>query len=87
MFRKKSEVLFTNNGDGKEVKINLTDNYFNTHAEIKLENGHVIACIDRDYFQNRNSAVEYTLTVAPGMDMALCFAMCLAMDQRMSMER
>ncbi|CAF9903383.1 MAG: hypothetical protein GOMPHAMPRED_000220 [Gomphillus americanus] len=81
----KSEVVFINNGDGKEVKIDLKDNYTNTHAEIKLDNGHVVACIDRDFWSGRNllGANQYMLTIAPGMDIALCVAMCLAMDERM----
>lgn len=44
-----------------------------------------MACIDRDFWTKRSllGASEYMLTVAPGMDIALCVAMCLAMDERM----
>jgi uncharacterized protein YxjI len=76
--KQKSDVSFTNNADGQPVQIHLAENFFNTKADIRLPNGHVIATIDRGFW----SVNKYNVTIAPGMDMALCVAMCICVDER-----
>ena len=81
----KSEALFINNADGKEVKIFSKNDFVHYHGELKLDNGHVVGRIDRNLWAARNLLLKrkYVLTIAPGMDIALCVAMCLAMDERL----
>ena len=71
--------------DGQEITIHLKENFFDSHAEIRLDSGHVIACIDRQLWSARSmfgGAQTYQLTVAPGMDISLAVAMCVCMDER-----
>ena len=76
--------------DKQPITIHLKENYFDSHAEIKLPSGHVIACIDRNMWSARSifgGAQTYMLTIAPGMDISIAVAMCICMDERMKDRR
>ena len=86
----KSEVQFINSIDQQKITIHLKENFFDSHAEIKLDNGHVICCIDRKIWSGRSifgGAQTYQVTVAPGMDLSVCVAMCVCMDERLKERR
>ncbi|MCJ1323491.1 hypothetical protein MMC10_000152 [Thelotrema lepadinum] len=86
----KSELKFINSINQQPITIHLKENFFDSHAEIKLDNGHVICCIDRNVWSGRSmlgNAQTYQVTIAPGMDLALCVAMCVIMDERLKERR
>ncbi|KAG6005984.1 hypothetical protein E4U21_007477 [Claviceps maximensis] len=64
----------------------MTGNWLDSSAEIQCERtGATVARIDRkllnarDFFGNQQT---YALVVAPGVDMALMVALCVALDEK-----
>lgn len=64
----------------------MKGNWLDTSADIVQEsNGAVVARIDRKLFNAREAFMgtqTYHLTVAPGADLALMAAMCIALDEK-----
>lgn len=80
----KSDVSFVNSIDQQPITIRLNYKWYDDN-EIRLANGHMIACIKQDLSSGRfiaGGARTYQLTVASGMDMSVCVAMCVIMDDR-----
>ncbi|KAF2702685.1 DUF567-domain-containing protein [Pleomassaria siparia CBS 279.74] len=70
---------------GKAESLIMEGNFFDTTAEIKDEStGRSVARIDRKFLTGREIFAQqqtYVVTVAPGMDMAIVVAMCVALDE------
>ncbi|MCJ1355037.1 MAG: hypothetical protein MMC33_005028 [Icmadophila ericetorum] len=76
----KSTIQFTNVTDGQPVKIVIKGNFFDTEAYIRV-NDLTIARINRK-FVNIIGPQKYTVTVAPGADVAMVMAICICLDER-----
>jgi len=63
----------------------MKGDFFDTSADIKDEStGRSVARIDRSFFNAREllgGQQTYVVTIAPGVDMALIIAMCIALDE------
>lgn len=89
LFGSKAIISFTTKA-GKQVTLSMKGNWRASRAEIVDEsNGMTIAYITRDLksLENFISHVamgqqSYTVTIAPGVDMALVAAMCICMDEK-----
>jgi uncharacterized protein YxjI len=72
--------------DGSTVNLVMSGNWFDTYADIVDEaTGAVAARIDRQVLNKREifgGQQTYALVVAPGVDMALMVAACVAMDEK-----
>lgn len=74
--------------DGKEHIFTMRGDWLDSQAEIVLgddKNGPVVGLIDRKFFNKREffgGQQTYAVTVAPGMDMALLVALCIALDEK-----
>lgn len=74
--------------DGKEHIFSMRGNWLDSSAEIILgedKNGPVVGRIDRKFFNTREffgGQQTYAVTIAPGMDMALAVALCIALDEK-----
>lgn len=81
----KATVLFKN-FDGTEIKLKMSGNWFDTAADIVDETtGAVVARIDRRLLNKREllwGQQTYALSVAPGVDMAVMVAACVALDEK-----
>ncbi|KAH8175181.1 LURP-one-related domain-containing protein [Sarocladium implicatum] len=81
----KATVSFKN-FDGKDMKLKMKGNWFDTAADIVEEtSGAVVARIDRRLINKREllfGQQTYALTVAPGVDMAMMVAACVALDEK-----
>ncbi|KAG5980577.1 hypothetical protein E4U54_006765 [Claviceps lovelessii] len=64
----------------------MTGNWRDTSADIQCERtGATVARIDRKLFNAREllgNQQTYALVVAPGVDMALMVALCVALDEK-----
>ena len=78
-------ATFTNQADGKPVILKLSGNFVASSIDITNKvTGQVVAHIDRKLLGWRELAADadtYTVTVAPGMDIAIVLAMCAALDE------
>ncbi|KAJ4302447.1 hypothetical protein N0V88_002591 [Collariella sp. IMI 366227] len=85
LFGSKARATFTTS-QGKPVTLMMKGNWLDTSADIVQEsNGAVVARIDRKLFNVREAFMgtqTYHLTVAPGADLALLAAMCIALDEK-----
>lgn len=81
----KATVIFKN-FDGKEVRLTMKGGWFDTAADIVDEStGAVVARIDRRLLNKREllfGQQTYALSVAPGVDMAVMVAACVALDEK-----
>lgn len=81
----KATVLFKN-FDGREIKLTMSGGWFDTSADIVEESsGTVVARIDRRLLNKREllfGQQTYALSVAPGVDMAMMVAACVALDEK-----
>ena len=81
----KATVLFKN-FDGKELKLTMKGDWFDTAADIVEESsGAVVARIDRRLLNKREllfGQQTYAVTIAPGVDMAMMVAACVALDEK-----
>lgn len=72
--------------DGRDIVLKMKGNWFDTAADIVEESsGAVVARIDRSLLNKREllwGQQTYALTVAPGVDMALMVAACVALDEK-----
>ncbi|KAJ3494105.1 hypothetical protein NLG97_g4296 [Lecanicillium saksenae] len=87
LFGSKATGTFTA-PDGKTHIFGMRGNWLDSKAEIILgedKAGPVVAIIDRQFFNKREffgGQQTYAVTVAPGMDMALAVALCIALDEK-----
>ncbi|KAF2455905.1 tubby C-terminal-like domain-containing protein [Lineolata rhizophorae] len=81
----KAVATFISAGTGKQESLLMKGNFFDSRAEIVDEStGNLVAVIDRKFMNASEllfSQQTYALTVAPGVDMALMVAMCIALDE------
>jgi len=81
----KATVTFMSKGGHAET-LTMKGNWRDTSADIVCENtGAVVARIDRKLLNKRElmgSQQTYALIVAPGVDMALMVAACVALDEK-----
>lgn len=81
----KSTASFTSKQTGQNEILALKGNWVDSHAEITNKStGAVVARIDRNIFKGRDwfgGASTYALIVAPGVDMAIMCAICIALDE------
>ena len=85
----KSDISFINAQTGQRVVLKIKGNFFDTSAEIRLDNM-VVARIDRKLWNAAEllgGKQTYWLTVAPGMDMACAVAACICLDERRNENR
>lgn len=74
--------------DGKEHVFTMRGDWLDSQADIVLgedKNGPAVGLIDRKFFNKREffgGQQTYAVTVAPGMDMALLVALCIALDEK-----
>lgn len=72
--------------DGRTVTLTMSGNWRDTRADIvDTETGAVVARIDRKLLNLREifgNQQTYTLIVAPGVDMAIMTAVCIALDEK-----
>jgi uncharacterized protein YxjI len=72
--------------DGKTEKLVMKGHWMDTNADIVCERtGATLARIDRKLLKARELLTNnqtYALTIAPGVDMALMVAMCVALDEK-----
>ncbi|KAG5982848.1 hypothetical protein E4U55_001255 [Claviceps digitariae] len=72
--------------NGTEETLVMTGNWRDTRADIQCERtGATVARIDRKLFNARQlfgNQQTYALVVAPGVDMALMVALCVALDEK-----
>ncbi|KAF4119514.1 Pfam:DUF567 [Geosmithia morbida] len=72
--------------DGRTVRLIMKGNWFDTSADIvDEETGAVAARIDRKLVNARElfgDGQTYAVTIAPGVDMALMAAACVALDEK-----
>ncbi|KAL2021848.1 hypothetical protein VTK56DRAFT_6622 [Thermocarpiscus australiensis] len=82
----KATATFTSTRTGAPVSLVMKGNWVDTSADIVDQaTGAPVARIDRKLLNAREllfGAQTYHLTVAPGVDMALMVAMCIAMDEK-----
>lgn len=87
MFGSKATGTFTA-PDGREHIFTMRGDWRDMQADIILgedKNGPVAGLIDRQFFNKRQllgGQQTYAVTVAPGMDMALLVALCIALDEK-----
>lgn len=85
-FGTKLTATFRNTaGDGREISLILKGDIIDRSAEIRTEDGIVVARIMRQ-FANAGQVFfdqqTYVLTVAPGVDIALLLAICICLDEK-----
>ncbi|KAF2022347.1 hypothetical protein BU24DRAFT_488573 [Aaosphaeria arxii CBS 175.79] len=85
-FGSKAHGTFTSK-NGKQEKLTMTGNFFDTYADITDESqgGLIVARIDRKLLSGKDiffGQQTYALMVAPGVDMALMAALCICMDEK-----
>ncbi|KAF2264245.1 DUF567-domain-containing protein [Lojkania enalia] len=73
--------------NGKAEELQMKGNWFDTTADItdEAQSGIVVARINRKLLSGKDilfGQQTYALQVAPGVDMALMVAMCIAMDEK-----
>ncbi|KAK3681255.1 tubby C-terminal-like domain-containing protein [Podospora appendiculata] len=90
LFGSKATATFTS-ANGTAEALEMKGNWFDTAADIiDKKNGAVVARIDRKLLSGRDllfGQQTYALTVAPGVDMALMVALCIAMDEKNNDEK
>ena len=62
----------------------MKGNFWDTKATIKLDDANVVAMIDRQVWSARSmigGAQDYSVTIAPNVDIALVVAMCICLDE------
>lgn len=71
---------------GQYETLTMSGNWMDTSADIVCKNtGAVVARIDRKLLSGRDifgGKQTYALVVAPGVDMALMVALCIALDEK-----
>lgn len=71
---------------GRDEVLFMKGDFFDTKATITDEaTGTVVATIDRKFFNAKEMIFgkqTYAVTVAPGMDISLVVAMCVALDEK-----
>ena len=89
----KATVTFTSTQTGKHESLTMKSNWANSKADIIDEargdvlnpsSNLVVAHIDREIrpFSVKLNKQQYTMTVAPGVDMALVAALCICLDDK-----
>ncbi|KAL0939864.1 DUF567 domain protein [Colletotrichum truncatum] len=82
----KATATFISPSTGKSESLQMKGNWMSTQADIvDTSTGQVVARIDRNMLRVRDiigGKQTYSLTVAPGMDMALMAAMCICLDEK-----
>lgn len=82
----RAEAHFTNALNGEIESLFMKGSFFNKHTVITHQRtGAVVAEINREFLNARQifgHRQTYTVTVAPGVDMALIVAMCVCLDER-----
>ncbi|ATY66449.1 DUF567 domain [Cordyceps militaris] len=88
LFGSKATATFTA-PDGRTFVMAMRGNWRDSKADIVLgedaSQGPVVARIDRQFFNKREffgGQQTYAVTVAPGMDLALAVALCIALDEK-----
>lgn len=81
----KANATFTS-ASGKAEKLHMKGDWLSTSADIIDEStGMTVARIDRKLLSGKDiffGQQTYALTIAPGVDMALMVAMCIALDEK-----
>jgi len=76
---------FTSAASGKAESLLMSGNFFDTTANIVDEStGKSVARVDRSFLNAREllgGQQTYVVTIAPGVDMAIVIAMCIALDE------
>ncbi|PMB67313.1 Protein LURP-one-related 10 [Beauveria bassiana] len=86
-FGSKATATFTA-PDGQTHVFAMRGDWLDSQAEIVLgadKQGPVVGLIDRKFFNKREffgGQQTYAVTIAPGMDMALAVALCIALDEK-----
>ena len=82
----KATATFTNSRTGQPVTLTMEGNWFDTAADIKdAATGFVVARIQRKLLNMREAVLgqqTYHLIIAPGVDIAIIVAMCIALDEK-----
>ncbi|OAA59459.1 DUF567 domain protein [Cordyceps fumosorosea ARSEF 2679] len=87
LFGSKATGTFTA-PDGRTHVFSMRGDWLDSQADIVLgedKQGPVVARIDRKFFNKREffgGQQTYAVTVAPGMDVALAVAFCIALDEK-----
>lgn len=85
MIGSKATGTFTD-PSGKVHTFEMKGNWFDTRADIvHKETGEIAAQIDRKLFNAREffgSQQTYAVVIAPGIDIALMVALCIALDEK-----
>ena len=81
---KKYTISFVNTSNGTSMELVMKGNLWDTKADIKHEDGTVVAVINRQMKSMRailGGAQDYCVTIAPNADMALVVAVCICLDE------
>lgn len=87
VFGSKATATFTTPA-GQTHVFGMRGDWLDSQAEIVLgedKAGPVVGLIDRKFFNKREffgGQQTYAVTIAPGMDMALAVALCIALDEK-----
>ncbi|OLN96030.1 Protein LURP-one-related 15 [Colletotrichum chlorophyti] len=82
----KATATFISPSTGKSESLEMKGNWLSTQADIvDSTTGQVLGRIDRNMLKARDflgGKQTYSLTVAPGVDMALMCALCICLDEK-----
>ena len=81
---RKYTISFLNASSGQPVELTMKGNFWDTKADIKLDDGSVAAVITRQVKSARailGGMQDYCVTIAPNVDMALVVATCICLDE------
>lgn len=82
----KAVGTFVNVQDNRPIELLMKGNFFDSHATItNSATGNIVATINRNRFNFGEifaGQQTYTVTVQPGIDMALIVAMCICLDEK-----
>ncbi|RDA91534.1 hypothetical protein CP533_4354, partial [Ophiocordyceps camponoti-saundersi (nom. inval.)] len=81
-FGSKATAEFTSTQGRREV-LTMRGDWMDSSVSIVCDSGATVAAIDRKLFNVREfmGVQKYALHVAPGVDMALMVALCVAFDE------
>ena len=86
LFGSKATATFTTPRTGKAQVLQMKGNWLDSYADIiDTSNNAVVARIDRKLLSGRDiffGQQTYAVEIAPGVDMALMAAMCIALDEK-----
>ncbi|ODO07650.1 hypothetical protein L198_01231 [Cryptococcus wingfieldii CBS 7118] len=77
-------ATFKNASNGQDTTLVLRGDFWGGSADIKVDNGPVVAQITRKVFNAREyfgDKQTYMVNVAPGVDLALIAAVCICFDE------